>query len=317
MLKYIVKRLLIAIPVFIGITILVYTMSANTSGDPVRMALNNPDATEEDFERLREEWGLDDPVIIQYLRWVGRMFQGDLGESYRTGRPVSEMIGERVGPTLLITITSVIISLIIAIPCGILAAYKPYTLWDYLASGVSFIGAATPAFFAALIALYIFSVQLKWLPTGGMYGTDGVQTFGILIKHMILPVATLALGQIGSYIRQVRSSVLEVLGEDYVRTARSKGLREHLVVLKHTLRNALMPIVTLIGMQVPFLVGGAVVTEQIFGWPGIGSLMVNSITARDYPTIMGISAMIGIAVLVTNVLLDLIYAILDPRIRVQ
>lgn len=317
MLKYIIKRLLIAVPVFIGITILVYAMSANTTGDPVRMALNNPDATEEDMQRLREEWGLDDPVIVQYFHWVGKLFQGDLGQSYRTGRPVSEMIGERIVPTLLITISSVIISLIIAVPCGVLAAYRPYSLWDYLASGVSFVGAATPAFFAALMALYIFSVQMKWLPTGGMYGANGVHTFAVLMRHMVLPVATLALGQIGSYIRQVRSSVLEVLGEDYVRTARSKGLREHMVVLRHTLRNALMPIVTLIGMQVPFLVGGAVVTEQIFGWPGIGSLMVNSITARDYPTIMGISAMIGIAVLVTNVLLDMIYAVLDPRIRMQ
>ena len=148
-----------------------------------------------------------------------------------------------------------------------------------------------------------------------MYGSDGVRSTAILLKHMILPVVTLSLGQIGSYIRQVRSSVLEVLGEDYVRTARSKGLKEYIVILRHTLRNALMPLVTLISMQVPFLVGGAVVTEQIFGWPGIGSLMVYSITARDYPTIMGISAMIGMAVLLINVLLDLVYAVLDPRIR--
>lgn len=317
MLKYIIKRLLIAIPVFIGITILVYVMSANAPGDPVRMALNNPDATEADMERLREEWGLNDHIVIQYLRWTKNMLSGDLGTSYRTGRPVSAMIGERIGPTLLITISSVVLALIIAIPCGVLAAYKPYSLWDYIASGVSFVGAATPPFFAALIALYIFAVQLKWLPTGGMYGADGVQSWGILLRHMALPVATLALAQIGSYIRQVRSSVLEVLGEDYVRTARSKGLEEPLVIMRHTLRNALMPIVTLVGMQIPFLVGGAVVTEQIFGWPGIGSLMVNSISARDYPTIMGISALIGIAVLVTNILLDAVYAILDPRIRMQ
>ena len=317
MLKYIVKRLLIAIPVFIGITILVYAMSANAPGDPVRMALNNPDATEADMERLREDWGLNDPIIVQYFNWTKDLLKGDMGESYRTGRPVAEMISERIGPTLMITVSSVVLALLIAIPSGILAAYKPYSLWDYIASGVSFLGAATPAFFAALVALYVFSVKLKWLPTGGMYGTDGVRTFGILIVHMILPVVTLALAQIGSYIRQVRSSVLEVLGEDYVRTARSKGLHEPAVVLKHTLRNALMPIVTLVGMQIPFLVGGAVVTEQIFGWPGIGSLMVYSITARDYPVIMGISAMIGLAVLVTNVALDVIYAFLDPRIRVQ
>lgn len=317
MLKYIIKRLLIAVLVFVGITALVYTMSVNAPGDPVRMALNNPDTTEEDMERLREEWGLNDPVIVQYMNWTKKMLQGDMGVSYRTNRPVTEMISERIGPTLMITVASVVLALLIAIPCGVLAAYKPYSLWDYTASGVSFIGAATPAFFAALMALYIFSVKLKWLPTGGMYGSDGVRSTAILLKHMILPVATLSLGQIGSYIRQVRSSVLEVLGEDYVRTARSKGLKEYVVVLRHTLRNALMPLVTLISMQVPFLVGGAVVTEQIFGWPGIGSLMVYSITARDYPTIMGISAMIGMAVLLINVLLDLVYAVLDPRIRMQ
>ena len=317
MLRYIIKRLLIAIPVFIGITILVYAMSVNAPGDPVRMALNSPDATQEDMDRLREEWGLNDPIIVQYMNWTRKMLQGDLGTSYRTHRPVSEMISERIGPTLLITVTSVILALLISLPCGALAAYKPYTLWDYMASGISFIGAATPGFFAALVALYIFSVKLKWLPTGGMYGTDGIQSLPLLIRHMVLPVMTLTLAQIGSYIRQVRSSVLEVLGEDYIRTARSKGIREIRVVMRHTLRNVLIPIVTLVSMQIPFLVGGAVVTEQIFGWPGIGSLMVYSITARDYPTIMGISAMIGFAVLTANVVLDIVYALLDPRIRMQ
>lgn len=317
MIKYILKRLMIAIPVFIGITILVYAMSVNAPGDPVRMALNDPNATQEDMDRLRDEWGLNDPLIVQYARWTVGMLRGDMGTSYRTHRAVSEMIGERIGPTLLITVTSVILALLISLPCGVLAAYKPYTLWDYAASGISFIGAATPGFFAALVCLYVFSVRLKWLPTGGMYGSDGVKSVGILIRHMVLPVLTLTLAQIGSYIRQVRSSVLEVLGEDYIRTARSKGIGEIKVVLRHTLRNVMIPIVTLVSMQIPFLVGGAVVTEQIFGWPGIGSLMVYSITARDYPVIMGISAMIGFAVLTANVLLDVVYAMLDPRIRMQ
>jgi peptide/nickel transport system permease protein len=317
LIKYIGKRLIIAIPVFIGITILVYVMSSMAPGDPVRQALSSPDATLEDIARLRAQWGLDKPVIVQYLNWLGRFITGNMGTSYRTGRPVGGMILERIGPTLLITGTSIILSLVIAIPFGIMAAYKPYSAWDYAASGFAFFGAATPAFFAALVFLYFFSVTLKVLPTGGMYGNDGVKSLGILLVHMILPTVTLMLGQVGSYIRQVRSSVLEVLGEDYVRTARSKGLVERKVVLRHALRNALMPIVTLLGMSVPFLVGGAVVTEQIFGWPGIGSLMVYSITTRDYPTIMGISTVIAIAVLLINIILDIVYAVLDPRIRME
>jgi peptide/nickel transport system permease protein len=315
--KYVRKRLLIAIPVFISITVLVYIMSSLAPGDPVRTALSNPDATMEDIERLRAEWGLDRPVFVQYADWLERFLTGDMGTSYRTKRPVSTMIFERIGPSLLLMGTSILLSLLIAIPFGVMAAYKPYSAWDYAASGLAFFGAAIPAFFAALVFLYIFAVTLKVLPTGGMYGNDGVKDIGILLVHMILPTATLVLEQVGGYIRQVRSSVLEVLGEDYVRTARSKGVIERRVILNHALRNALMPIVTLLGMSIPFLVGGAVVTEQIFGWPGIGSLMVYSITTRDYPTIMGISAVIAIAVLFVNILLDVVYAILDPRIRMR
>ena len=315
MLKYIVKRLLIAVPVFLGITILVYVMSTLMPGDPVRMALQNPEATAEDIARLRAEFGLDRPVIVQYLSWLGGFLSGDMGVSFRTRLSVSDMISVRLGPSLLLVGSSLLVALIIAIPLGTLAAYKPYSIWDYAASGLSFFGAATPSFFAGLVFLYIFSASLGILPIGGMYGADGVRTLWVSIRHMIMPVTVLMLGQVGSYIRQVRSSVLEVLEDDYVRTARSKGLVERQVVLRHALRNALLPIVTLVSMSVAFLVGGAVVTEQIFSWPGIGSLLIHSVTARDYPVIMAIATMIALAVLGANILLDIVYRILDPRIN--
>ena len=314
MLKYIVKRLLIAVPVFLGITILVYVMSTLMPGDPVRMALQNPEATAEDIARLRAEFGLDRPVVVQYLSWLGGFLSGDMGVSFRTRLAVSDMISARLGPSLLLVGSSLLMALIIAIPLGTLAAYKPYSIWDYAASGLSFFGAATPSFFAGLVFLYIFSASLGILPIGGMYGADGVRTLWVSIRHMIMPVTVLMLGQVGSYIRQVRSSVLEVLEDDYVRTARSKGLVERQVVLRHALRNALLPIVTLVSMSVAFLVGGAVVTEQIFSWPGIGSLLIHSVTARDYPVIMAIATMISLAVLGANILLDIVYRVLDPRI---
>ena len=317
MTKYIIKRFLIAIPVFLGITVLVYFMSSMTSGSPAKMILQGPNTTAEDIAELEERLGLDQPVYIQYARWAGEMFRGNLGMSYRTNRPVTDMIAERIGPTLVLTLTSLAISLLISIPLGTLAAYKPYTGWDYVSSGFAFFGAAMPAFFAALVFIYIFCVQLHWLPTGGMYDSGGAHTLGALLRHLILPAVTLAISQMGSYIRQVRSSVLEVLNEDYVRTARSKGLGERAVVFVHAMRNALIPVVTQVGMSVPFLVGGAVVTEQIFGWPGLGSLMVQSIGYRDYPTIMGITTVIALAVLVCNLLVDIIYGLLDPRIRLK
>lgn len=313
--KYILKRLGLAVVTFFGITILVFFLSSMAPGTPLEMVMSTPNATAESVAKVEERLGLDQPVYVQYFRWLGQVVQGNFGTSYRTGNPVWKDVSERIGPTLMLTLTSLLISVLIAIPLGIMSAYKPYSLWDYLSSGLSFIGAAMPNFFAALLLIYYLSVKLKWLPSGGMYGTDGSRTLGSLLYHMVLPVVVLCIQQVGGLIRQTRGSMLEVLEEDYIRTARAKGCLEKRTLLVHAFRNGMVPVLTQIGMMIPFLAGGAVVTEQIFAWPGLGSLMVLSISSRDYPEIMGITVFIALCVLIGNLIVDLLYGLLDPRIR--
>ena len=315
MLKHIAKRLLVSIPTFLGITILVYVLASMAPGSPLEMMFTDSNATAEAMEQMEARLGLDQPVIVQYFRWLGQLFQGNFGNSYRTGHAVWSEVSQRIGPTCLITFSSLLLSILIAIPLGIMSAYKPYSLWDYISSGLSFIGAATPNFFAGLVLIYIFSVQLKILPSSGMYDSSGTHSFSMLLQHMLLPVLVLSIQQVGSLIRQTRGSMLEVLQDDYARTARSKGCREGHVLIRHALRNAMAPVVTRIGSMIPFLIGGAVVTEQLFAWPGLGSLMVLSINSRDYPVIMGITVFIALAVLIGNIIIDLVYGFLDPRIR--
>lgn len=315
MLRHIAKRLLVSIPTFLGITVLVFILASLAPGSPLEMMFMDSNASAEAMAQMEARLGLDQPVYVQYFRWLGELFQGNLGVSYRTGHAVWADISERIGPTLLLTFSSLFLSILIAIPLGIMSAYKPYSLWDYASSGLSFIGAATPNFFAGLVLIYFLSVQLKWLPSSGMYDSSGIRSTTMLLRHMLLPVLVLSIQQVGSLIRQTRGSMLEVLGDDYVRTARSKGLREGPVLTRHALRNAMAPVVTRIGSMIPFLIGGAVVTEQLFAWPGLGSLMVLSINSRDYPVIMGITTFIAAAVLIGNIVIDIIYGLLDPRIR--
>lgn len=313
-LKYLLKRILMIIPTFLGITVFAYFLSALAPGSPLDRLLVSSQTTQETVEMLRHAYGLDQSLVVQYLRWLVQLIHGNLGVSYRTSEPVLAMVLSRIGPTLLITLTSVFISVALAIPMGIGAAVKPYSLWDYVASGISFLAAATPNFFASLLLVYIFAVTLKLLPTGGMYATTSARSLPDLLSHMVLPVAVLVFQQLGDLIRQVRASLMEVLQEDYIRTAKAKGLSGVQIVIGHALKNALIPVVTVVGMNLPFIIGGAVVTEQIFGWPGIGTLMVQSINARDYPSIMGITVFIAVVVLIGNLLIDLIYGLLDPRI---
>ena len=313
--KYLIKRFLVIIPVFLGITVLVYCMASLAPGSPIELLMSDPFATEMDIERKRQELGLDQPIIIQYLTWLGQLLKGNFGISYRTYSSVLELVASRIGPTLILTVFTTVLSLVVAIPRGTMAAYKPYSVWDYASSGLSFAGAATPNFFAAMLLIYIFSIKLKILPTGGMYDATGPHTWGVLLRHLIMPAVVLSIQQAGSFIRHMRGSMMEVLNNDFIRTARSKGLREKVVLIRHGLRNAMIPIVTQIGMNIPFLIGGAVITEQIFGWPGLGSLMVTSIQARDYPVIMGITVFVSLAVLIGNIIVDVVYTFLDPRIR--
>ncbi len=313
--KYVLRRLMVAIPTFIGITVLVFFLAYLAPGSPLEMLFMDSNADAQVMADMEARLGLDQPVYVQYFRWVGQLFQGNLGTSYRTGLPVWDMVGERIGPTLLITLASLFLSVLIAIPLGVMSAYKPYSGWDYFSSGLSFIGAATPNFFAGLVFIYLFSVKINIFPSSGMYDSAGAHTFADLVHHMVLPTFVLSIQQIGSLIRQTRGSVLEVLQDDYIRTARAKGCLESRVLFRHALRNALSPVITRIGTMIPFLVGGAVVTEQLFSWPGLGSLMVLSINSRDYPVIMGITVVIAVAVLIGNLIIDLIYSVLDPRIR--
>ena len=312
--KYILKRILIMIPVFFGMTALVFFLSNMTPGSPVD-AMITPEMGVEDVELLKHEMGLDQPVIVQYVKWLGRMFQGNLGYSYRTSNLVIRDISERIGPTLTLMLTVLVVSVLIGVSLGVLAACKPFSIWDTLASGLSFLGSSLPGFFAALVLVYIFSVNLGWLPTGGMYTSVSNHNLADLAKHLVLPTVSMALSSCGNYIRQTRSAMLEVMGEEYIKMARAKGMRERTVLFGHALRNAMLPIVTTIGLSVPSLVGGAVIIEQIFGWPGMGTLMIMSVTYRDYPVIMGITMYITVAVLATNLIMDLLYAFLDPRIR--
>ena len=314
-LNYIVKRIIMLIPTLFGITILAYFISSMAPGNPLDLLIGtSTNMSPEEYEKLRHQYGLDQSIIIQYLNWLNMVIQGNFGISYRTSEPVLGMILNRIGPTLLITLTSVALSLLIALPLGIAAAVKPYSWCDYLTSGLSFLAAALPNFFVALILIDVFAVIFKILPSSGMYTTASTKSIIDLFQHMFLPVIVLSFQQLGMLIRQMRGSMLEVLEEDYIRTARAKGLLNYQIIIRHALRNALIPVVTTVGMNLPFIIGGAVVTEQIFGWPGIGTLMVQSINARDYPCIMGITVFVAVVVLIGNLITDLVYGVLDPRI---
>ena len=316
-LKYITKRLLILIPTFLGITLFAYLISALAPGSPLDFIFGGEAISEADFLKYQAQFGLDQAIPIQYLNWLKGFLTGDLGTSYRTSEPVFGMIIDRLIPTLMVTLTSMILAIAIAIPLGCLAAVKPYTGWDYITCGLSFLATSLPNFFVSMLVIYIFPVKLGLLPSGGMYSSLGSKSLSDVLLHMILPTLVLTLHQIGSLLRQVRSSMLETLQEDYIRTAREKGLRETRVIVRHALRNALIPIATQIGMNLPFLIGGAVITEKIFSWPGIGTLLSQSINYRDYPCIMGITVFIATIVLVGNFLLDILYYVLDPKLRYQ
>lgn len=312
--KYLLKRLLIAIPTFFGITILVYFLASLAPGSPLDAFLSDPRITDAELARKKVALGLDKPVIVQYYHWLVNLLHGNLGYSFSSQKEVSTLISERIGATMLLAGASIIVSLIIAIPFGIMAASKPKSKRDYASSFVSFFIMAAPNFFIGLILIYFLSVKLQILPSSGMYDSSGDKTIFMLMKHMILPCLVLSFQQIGNWFRQMRGSLLEVMQEEYIRIARAKGLGKWAVIRRYGFKNAFIPVLTVIGMSVPNLVGGAVVTEQLFGWQGLGTLMVTAINSRDYPVIMGTTVVISIVVLVVNILTDIAYGFLDPRI---
>lgn len=313
MLKYIIKRILIAIPVLLGITILDYLIMS-LAGSPLEMMLG-PKTTEAALEAKAIQLGLDKPFYVQYFVWLKNLLQGNLGYSIKSYQPVSQIISSHLGPTLLLMGSSLLVGLVIAIPIGIYSAIHRYTKRDYTLVTLSFFGTSIPSFFLSLIFIYLFNVKLGWLPSSGMQSAGGARGLFDLLRHMIMPVMVLAISIAGSNTRYVRSAVLEILQKDYVRTAKAKGIGRFLTINKHALRNALIPIVTVIGMQIPTLFGGAVIIEQIFSWPGLGLITMNAIINRDYPVIMGVALLTAVVVLLANLITDIIYALIDPTIH--
>lgn len=315
MYKYIMKRILIAIPVLIGITIIDYVIMC-AAGSPLEM-LQGPRVSEAAIEAKEIALGLDQPLYLQYFTWLGQLLHGNLGYSIKSSQAVSTMILEHLGPTLLLMSVSLLVSLLIAIPAGIYSAVHQYEKGDYAVVTMSFLGSSVPGFFLSLLLIYVFTVKLGWLPSGGMrtLGADG--GWIDVAQHMVMPVLVLAFSLAGSNIRYIRSAVLEILQQDYLRTARAKGIGRFRVIGKHALRNALIPIVTVIGMQIPMLFGGAVIVEQVFSWPGLGLMTMSAITARDYPVIMGVCLLSAIVVLAANLITDILYALVDPTIQLD
>lgn len=313
--KYILKRILIAIPVLFGITLIDYAIMC-MAGSPLSM-LQGPRVSEAAVEAKAIALGLDKPFYIQYFVWLGQLVRGNMGYSIKTYQPVSDMIATHLGPTLLLMGVSLIVSILIAVPAGIYSAVHQYSKGDYAVVTLSFLGSSVPGFFLSLLLVFIFTVKLGWLPSSGMMtlGADG----GVsdLAKHMVMPVIVLATSMAGTNIRYIRSAVLEILQQDYLRTARAKGIGRFMVINKHALRNALVPIVTVIGMEIPVLFGGAVIIEEIFSWPGLGLMTMSAISNRDYPVIMGVCLLSAIVVLIGNLLTDILYALVDPTIQLQ
>ena len=313
---YILRRLLIAIPSLLGISVVLFTVLALAPGDPFEELATNPAVPPEVRMALRAKFGLDDPVAIRYVRWITAMANGDWGYSFVSRINVDDLILQRLGVTLFVIGTSQILALLIAIPVGVIAATRPYSLFDQIANTLAFVGFSLPTFFTGLLLILTFSIWLDWLPF--VYQADisatGWRWYWEHVRQAIMPIAVLGLFQGASLVRYVRSAVLDVIRLDYVTTARAKGLGERVVVIKHVVRNALIPVVTLVALQMPAIFGGAIVTEQIFRIPGIGSLLISSILANDTPVIMAVTFVFACLVVLFNLIADILYGWLDPRI---
>lgn len=314
--QYILRRFLISIPVFFSITIIVFALIEIAPGDItdyfIRPELN---MTADAEAEIRARFGLDQPVIVRYFNWVANVLRGDLGYRYVNGQPVAEIIGQRLSATALLTGTSLMLGAVIGVALGVFTALRQYSIWDFSLTSVSFLGISVPPFVAGIIALYVFSINLGWFPSGGMRPVDREPTLLTSIHHLILPALVLSLAPIANFMRYTRFSMLEVIRADYVRTARGKGMPESRINWRHSFPNALLPVITLLGLSLPMLVVGAVFTETVFSWPGMGTLYLEAVNGRDVPLLMGMNLVIAFVVLAANLLTDLAYAMVDPRIR--
>ena len=316
--RYLLGRLAISIPVLLGITLVTYFIINLAPGDPVS-ALINPDQAAvlgPDFvEQQRERLGLNEPIPIRYGLWLKEVAQGNLGFSLADHQPIVDKIAERLWPTLKLMLAALIIALVVAVPLGVLSAVKQYSIIDYVATIFGFGALSIPSFFLSLAAIYIFALELGWLPTAGMGTIGQPPTLWDSLRHLILPAVVLGLAEAAPLIRYIRSSMLEVIRQDYVTVARAKGLRERVVIYRHALRNALLPVVTVIALSLPRLLGGTVIVEAIFAWPGMGTLAITAVRGRDYPVIMAINLITAVMILLSNLLADIVYAVVDPRIK--
>jgi peptide/nickel transport system permease protein len=319
MYQYIIRRILIFIPMLIALSIIVFGLAKAAPGDPFTGKILDPKVDPIVYEQQRAALGLDKPVPIQYVNWASSVAQGNFGDSmYYKGRSVQSLIQERFLNTLYLGLVALTITLVVAIPIGIYSARHPYSLLDYSATTFGFVGLAVPNFFFGLVVIYVLSIKLNLFPAQGTVTSldlTGFAEFKDRIHHMILPGLTLGLASTASYMRYMRSEVLDVLGSDYIRTAKAKGMSDRNVLYKHTLRNAMIPIITLLGFELGGLLSGAVITEAVFNFPGLGTLFISSILNRDYPVVMAITLLLGVAILVGNLLADIFYSIVDPRIR--
>ena len=314
--RYIIRRLLINIPVLLGITILVFVFTRLTPGDPV-LAYMSPELGRDQamVDRMRKQMGLDQPYAVQYVRWLGKTLQGDLGYRIVGGQSVGATLARVMRASGLLMGTALALGCLIGIPLGIFSALRQYSRLDFLMTTVAFLGVSTPSFLLGLGGLYVFGLKLKLFPIGGIGPTTGDVTIFDTLHHLALPAMILGFGYIAILMRYTRSSMLEVVRATYITTAKAKGLRERVVVFRHAFRNALIPILTIIGLALPEMVGGAVITETVFTWPGMGSLLIDSVNGRDYSMLMGISLSVAVAVLAANLITDIAYAYADPRIR--
>ncbi|WFU11327.1 ABC transporter permease (plasmid) [Rhizobium sp. CB3090] len=318
MLRYSLRRLMIGIGMLIALSMLIFLLLRLTPGDPIDAYIDpNVPMSPTDLANLRRSLGLDQPLPLQYLAWLQNALTGNLGYSIkRLDQPVLGLVLSRIGPTVLLMGSALVIAIIAGIAVGVFSAVRRNSFADLSFSVFALTGISSPAFLSALVGLYIFSVRLHWMPSGGMLTPGEEFSVGDLLHHLILPAALLSIAQAALITRYMRASLLEVLNQDYVRTARAKGVKEFWVITKHALRNALLPIVTLIGSTIGLAIGGAIFIESVFNWPGMGLLLVNAVETRDYPVIMGATLIIGICVIVVNLLTDVTYAVVDPRIKV-
>lgn len=317
MTQYIIRRILTFIPMLFILTIIIFGLAKAAPGDSFTQNIDSS-VDPEIYEQQREALGLNDPLPVQYFNWLTNFVKGDFGESLQyKGRSVESIISDRAKNTIYLSLFALVITLVFSIPIGLYSAKYANSLLDYTSTTFAFLGLAIPNFFFGLVAIYVFAIHLDWFPAQGSLSGDGIGFSGFLdrLHHLILPGITLGLAGIATYMRYIRSEVLDVMKSDYVRTARAKGMSETNVLYKHTLRNALIPIITLLGFELGILLGGAVITEQVFNYPGLGSLFVESIINRDYPVIMAINLLLGTTILLGNLIADILYSFVDPRIR--